>query len=36
MVSSRLLFAGETVAIMHVFVLPPSESCKRRVSFDSL
>lgn len=36
MVSSRLLFAGETVAIMQVFVRPPRESCKSRVSFESL
>ena len=28
--------AGEIVAIMQVFVRPPSESCSKRVSFDSL
>lgn len=36
MVSSRLLREGEIVAIMHVFVRPPRESCNNRVSFDSL
>ncbi len=28
--------AGEMVAMMQVFVRPPNESCRRRVSFDSL
>ena len=36
MVSSRLMEAGDTVAMIDVFVLPPSESCSSRVSFDSL
>lgn len=36
MVSSRLILAGETVAMMQVFVRPPRESCRRRVNLDSL
>ena len=36
MVSSRLMEAGDTVAMIDVFVLPPKESCRSRVSFDSL
>lgn len=36
MVSSRFSREGDIVAMMHVFVLPPSESCNNRVSFDSL
>lgn len=36
MVSSRLLFAGETVAMIQVFVRPPNESCNNLVSLDSL
>jgi hypothetical protein len=36
MVSSMLPEEGETVAMIRVFVLPPSDSCNRRVSFDSL
>jgi hypothetical protein len=35
-VSSMLPEEGETVAMIRVFVFPPSDSCKRRVSFDSL
>ena len=35
-VSSKLLSAGDTQAIMTVRELPPSESCSMRVSFESL
>lgn len=35
-VSSRLMSAGLTHAIMTVRLLPPSESCSSRVSFESL
>ena len=35
-VSSRLMEAGDTVAMIDVFVLPPRESCRSRVSLDSL
>ena len=35
-VSSRLMEAGDTVAMIDVFVFPPRESCSSRVSFDSL
>jgi hypothetical protein len=35
-VSSRQLADGLMVAIRQVFVRPPSESCSRRVSLDSL
>jgi hypothetical protein len=35
-VSSTHPAAGETVAMMHVFVLPPSESCNSRVNLLSL
>ena len=35
-VSSKLTCAGEIVAMIDVFVRPPSESWSRRVSFDSL
>jgi hypothetical protein len=35
-VSSLLLLAGEMVAMMDVLVLPPKESCRRRVNLDSL
>ena len=35
-VSSKLIWAGETVAIMEVLVRPPSESCNNRVNLDSL
>lgn len=34
--TSRLLEDGDTVAMMEVFVRPPSESCRILVSFDSL
>ena len=34
--TSRLIDAGETVAIIHVFVRPPRESCRILVSLDSL
>lgn len=34
-VSSKLSAAGEMLAIMMVLVLPPSESCRIRVSFES-
>lgn len=34
--TSRLMEAGDTVAIMEVLVRPPSESCSMRVSLDSL
>ena len=33
-VSSKLLSAGETHAIIVVRELPPSESCRMRVSFE--
>jgi len=36
MVSSRQARAGEMVAIMHVFVFPPSESSRSLVSLLSL
>ena len=35
-VSSKLIWAGDTVAIMEVLVRPPSESCNKRVNLDSL
>ena len=35
-VSSRLMSAGDTVAMMHVLVRPPSESCSSLVSLLSL
>lgn len=34
--TSRLLEDGDTVAMMEVFVRPPSESCRILVSLDSL
>jgi len=34
-VSSVQSSIGEIVAIRQVLVLPPNESCKRRVSFES-
>ena len=34
-VSSKLVSTGETHATTHVFEFPPSESCRRRVSFES-
>ena len=34
-VSSQLQFAGEHAAIITVLVLPPRESCRRRVSLES-
>lgn len=34
--TSRLLEEGDTVAMMEVFVRPPSESCRILVSLDSL
>ena len=34
--SSTERIEGESVAMMHVLVRPPSESCSRRVSFESL
>ena len=34
-VSSRSASEGETLAIISVFELPPSESCSSRVSFES-
>ena len=35
-VSSKLMEAGDTVAISEVLVLPPRESCSKRVNLDSL
>ena len=35
-VSSKLIEAGDTVAIIEVLVLPPKESCRSRVNLDSL
>lgn len=35
-VSSKLQCDGDIVAIIDVLVLPPKESCNKRVSFDSL
>ena len=35
-VSSKLMEAGDTVAISEVLVLPPKESCSKRVNLDSL
>jgi hypothetical protein len=34
-VSSRLSAAGDTVAMMHVLLQPPSDSFSSRVSFES-
>lgn len=34
-VSSRVTLDGDTAAIMTVLQLPPSESCKSRVSLES-
>ena len=36
LLTSRLMIAGEMVAIIEVFVRPPSESCNKRVNLLSL